>query len=68
MNDRIFRLTEVTGTSTTTIEEAIQNAVKSAARAIGELRWFEVSEIRGAIRDDQVSQWQVTIKIGSRME
>jgi flavin-binding protein dodecin len=67
MPDHVFQLTEVTGTSSTTIEDAVASAVKSAAKTIGDLRWFSVSEIRGAIKDDKVAQWQVTVKVGSRM-
>ncbi|UCC64065.1 MAG: dodecin domain-containing protein [Anaerolineae bacterium] len=68
MNDRVYKLIEVTGTSTTTLEDAIQNAVARAAETVRNLRWFEVVETRGAIQDGQVAQWQVTLKIGFALE
>jgi len=68
MNDKVYKLIEVTGTSTTTLEEAIQNAVARSAETVRNLRWFEVVETRGAIQDGQVAQWQVTVKIGFALE
>jgi flavin-binding protein dodecin len=68
MSDRVYKLIEVTGTSITTMEEAVQNAVARASQTIRNMRWFEVIETRGAIADDQVSQWQVTVKIGFALE
>lgn len=64
MSERVFKLIELTGTSSTSIEDAIQNAVSRAGRTLRDLRWFQVTEIRGAIADGQVAQWQVTLKIG----
>ena len=68
MNDKVYKLIEVTGTSTTTLEDAIQNAVARSAETVRNLRWFEVVETRGAIQDGQVAQWQVTLKIGFALE
>jgi len=68
MNDKVYKLIEVTGTSTTTLEDAIQNAVARSAETVRNLRWFEVVETRGAIQDSQVAQWQVTLKIGFALE
>ena len=68
MNDKVYKLIEVTGTSTTTLEDAIQNAVARSAETVRNLRWFEVVETRGAIQDGQVAQWQVTVKIGFALE
>ncbi|HEX2972323.1 MAG TPA: dodecin [Tepidisphaeraceae bacterium] len=68
MNDHVFKLIELTGTSTTTLEDAIQNALSRAAETLREMRWFQVTETRGAIKDGKVSQWQVTIKVGFRLE
>ena len=68
MSDRVYKLIEITGTSTSGVEGAIQNAVARAARTIRHMRWFEVVEIRGSIQDDQVSQWQVTLKVGFALE
>ncbi len=68
MSDRVFKLIEVTGTSSTSIEQAIQGAVSRASKTVRHMRWFEVGEIRGSIADDQVAQWQITIKIGFSLE
>ena len=68
MDPHIYKKIEVTGTSTTSIEEAIQNAIIKAAETIRHMRWFEVIETRGNIQDGQVIHWQVTIKIGFHLE
>lgn len=68
MSDRVYKLIEVTGTSTTTLEDAIQNAISRSAKTVRQMRWFEVVETRGAIQDGQVAQWQVTLKIGFALE
>ncbi|MCY2954988.1 MAG: dodecin family protein [Planctomycetota bacterium] len=68
MNEHTFELTEVTGTSSSSIEDAIQSAVSRVGKTNREMRWFQVTEIRGAIHEGKASQWQVTVKIGSRME
>ncbi len=67
MSDHTFQLTEVTGTSSASIEEAIQAAITRVGQTTKEMRWFQVTEIRGAVQDGKASQWQVTIKIGSRL-
>lgn len=68
MEDKVFKHVEVTGTSSVSLEEAIQNAIRRAGLTVRNLRWFEVVEIRGAISEASVSQWQVTIKIGFVVE
>ena len=68
MSDRVYKLIEVTGTSTTTLEDAIQNAISRSAKTVRQMRWFEVVETRGAIEDGQVAHWQVTLKIGFALE
>ncbi|UCC89209.1 MAG: dodecin domain-containing protein [Anaerolineales bacterium] len=68
MSDRVYKLIELTGTSTKSVEDAIQTAVARASETIRHMRWFEVVEIRGSINDDQVAQWQVTLKIGFALE
>lgn len=63
-DDPVYKLIELTGTSATSLEEAIQNAIAKATRTVRNLRWFQVTEIRGAIKDAGVSSWQVTLKVG----
>lgn len=64
MSDHVYKLLELTGSSTTSIEDAVQNAVSRAAKTIHNLRWCNVVETRGHIEDGSVKHWQVTVKIG----
>jgi flavin-binding protein dodecin len=59
---------ELTGSSEKGIEEAIQNAVAKAAESVRNMRWFQVTETRGHIDNNQVQHWQVTVKIGFTLE
>jgi flavin-binding protein dodecin len=68
MSDHVYKKIELTGSSTISIEDAIQKAVERAAKTIRNMRWFEVVETRGYIEEGLVSYWQVTIKIGFTME
>ena len=64
MKDPIYKLIELTGTSTTSIEDAVNNAIKRANKTIKKLCWFQVIETRGNIVKGKVHHWQVTIKVG----
>ncbi len=66
--DHIYKKIEITGSSTNSQEEAIQNAVAKAAESIRNMRWFEVVETRGHIEDQKVAHWQVTLKIGFTLD
>jgi flavin-binding protein dodecin len=68
MNDNVYKKIELTGTSQSSIEDAINNALSRAARTLRNMRWFEVVETRGSIDAGAVSQWQVTIKVGFTMD
>jgi flavin-binding protein dodecin len=68
MSDNVYKKIEIVGTSSTSLEDAIQSAVGRAAKTVRHMRWFEVSEIRGTIEDRTVDQWQVTVKIGFTLE
>jgi hypothetical protein len=68
MKDNVYKKIELTGTSTQSLEDAVNNALAKAAKTVREMRWFEVTEIRGAIEKDHVAQWQVNIKIGFVVE
>lgn len=68
MSDNVYKMIEIVGTSGTSLEDAIQSAVNKAAQTVRRMAWFEVEEIRGAIKDGQVNQWQVTVKIGFTLE
>jgi len=64
MKDHVYKLIEITGTSTVSIEDAIGKAIKRAHKTVKELRWFQVVETRGSIEKGMVLHWQVTIKVG----
>ena len=68
MSDNVYKKIEIVGTSSTGVDDAIQNAVNRAAQTVRRMRWFEVDEIRGAILEGKVGQWQVTVKIGFTLE
>ncbi|MBY6188139.1 dodecin family protein [Marinobacter hydrocarbonoclasticus] len=63
-----YKLIELTGSSTVGSDDAIQNAIASAAQSLHRLRWFEVVETRGHIEAGQVAHWQVTIKVGFTLD
>jgi len=66
--DRTYALSEFVGTSKVGSDEAIRNAIARASQAIEHLDWFEVTQIRGYILDGDVDHFQVTLKVGSRLE
>ena len=68
MSQNVYKLIELTGTSTVSMEDAVQNAISRASKTVRQMRWFEVIETRGAIRDNAVAEWQVTVKIGFALE
>ena len=68
MKDHVYKLIELTGTSTTSMEDAINNAIRRASASIRMLRWFQVTEIRGDIDKKKVAHWQITLKAGFTVE
>jgi len=66
--ERTYALTELVGTSKEGIDEAIRNAISRASKTIDHLDWFEVTQVRGYIRNGDVDHFQVTMKVGSRLE
>ena len=66
--DHVYKMIELTGTSSTSIEDAVQTAIARAGKTVRHLDWFEVVETRGAIKDNKVSQWQVLLKVGFRLD
>ncbi len=68
MKNNTYKKIEIVGTSDVSIEDAVQNAVAKAGESVRNMRWFEVVETRGAIYENKVSQWQVTLKIGFTLE
>lgn len=69
MDDQhVYKSLELTGTSDKSIEDAIERAVSTAAETVRHLRWFEVLETRGEIRDGKIQRWQVVVKIAFTVE
>ncbi len=67
MSNKVFKQIELTGTSKTSMEDAVQTAVAEAAKTVRHMSWFEVTETRGSIEDGKIAEWQVTLKIGFRV-
>jgi flavin-binding protein dodecin len=68
MSEHIYKTVEIVGTSTTDVTEATRTAVAKAAETIRNLDWFEVIGIRGHIENGAIQHFQVTVKIGFRLE
>ena len=68
MSDHVYKLIELTGTSKSSIEDAIQSAISKAAKTIHNMKWFVVTEQRGYIDNNAVAYYQVTLKIGFTLE
>jgi len=67
-DDHVYRKTELVGSSSESLTNAIETAVERASRTLRNLEWFEVSEIRGHIQEGKVAHYQVTLKVGFRVE
>ena len=68
MADHVYKRLDLTGTSTKSIEDAVQNAIAKAAQTLHGLRWFEVADIRGDIEGDKIKHWQVSVKVGFTLD
>jgi flavin-binding protein dodecin len=68
MKNHVYKLIELTGTSTASIEDAVAKAIQRAHKTIKNLCWFQVIETRGNINKGKVDHWQVTIKVGFTVE
>jgi flavin-binding protein dodecin len=68
MSNHVYKQVEITGSSTKSIEDAIENAVAKTAKTVHNLRWFEMTRISGHIEGSKVAHWQVTVKIGFTLD
>jgi flavin-binding protein dodecin len=68
VSDHVYRLSEIVGSSPTSIDEAIRSAVRKASQTVRNIEWFQTQEIRGQVVDGDVAYFQVTMKIGFRVE
>ena len=68
MTDHVYKSIELTGSSATTVDDAVRNAISRAAKTLHSLRWFEVTSVRGGIENGNLAHWQVTMKVGFTLE
>lgn len=68
MSDHVYKKVDLVGSSTESIEAAIENAIQTAAKTIRHLAWFEVTGTRGHIENGRVAHYQVEIKVGFRLD
>lgn len=68
MNDHVYKKVEIVGSSAVSSDDAVRNALARARKSVRNMDWFEVVETRGHIVDGAVGHWQVTLKIGFRLE
>ncbi|RAR60922.1 hypothetical protein BCL93_106127 [Onishia taeanensis] len=64
----VYKHIELTGSSSESIEDAVNQAIERASQSLHGMRWFEVIETRGHIEDGRVAHWQVTVKVGFTLE
>ncbi len=67
-NEHVYKITEIVGVSEKSFADAAQNAVKRASKTLHGLRWFEATDFRGRIKEGQVAEYQVTMKVGFRLD
>jgi flavin-binding protein dodecin len=66
--NHIYRVTEIVGSSPESVDQAVRNAIARASQTLRNLDWFEVTEIRGNIAEGEIGYFQVTVKIGFRVD
>ena len=68
MSDHVYRLSEIVGSSGTSVDDAIRTAIRKASQTVRNIEWFEAQEIRGQVVDGAVAYFQVAVKIGFRVD
>jgi flavin-binding protein dodecin len=68
VTDHVYRLSEIVGSSTTSVDDAVRTAIRKAAQTVRNIEWFQTEEIRGQVVDGDVAYFQVTLKIGFRVD
>jgi hypothetical protein len=68
VSEHTYKKIELTGSSKQGIDAAISNAIAKASETVSHLDWFEVTDIRGNIQNGEVAYWQVTMKVGFRLD
>jgi dodecin len=68
VSDHVYRLSEIVGSSPVSVDEAIRNAIGKASQTVRNIEWFQTEEVRGQVVDGAVAYFQVTLKIGFRVD
>lgn len=68
MSDHVYSISEIVGSSEESVDDAIRKAVRSTAATKRHVEWFSVDEIRGHVVDGEVGHFQVTVKVGFRLD
>jgi flavin-binding protein dodecin len=68
MSDHVYKTIELTGSSKTSSDDAIRCAIERASKTVRDMRWFEVTDVRGHVEGGKVAHWQVTVKVGFTLE
>jgi dodecin len=68
VTDHVYRLSEIVGSSQTSVDDAIRTAIRKAAQTVRNIEWFQTEEIRGQVVDGDVAYFQVRLKIGFRVD
>ena len=68
MSEHVYKALELTGSSPTSSDDAVRVALAKASESIRDIRWFEVLDTRGHVKDGKIAYWQVTVKVGFTIE
>jgi dodecin len=68
MSEHVYKILELTGSSPSSSDDAVRNALSRASKTIRGMKWFQVTECRGHIERDHIDHWQVTVKVGFTLE
>lgn len=67
-DDNVYKILELAGSSTKSIDDAVQTAISKASATVRNIRWFEVTQVRGHVEDGKVGHYQVLLKVGFTLE
>jgi flavin-binding protein dodecin len=68
VSNHVYRLSEIVGSSSTSVDDAIRTAISKATETVRNIEWFQTEEVRGQVVDGEVAYFQVTLKVGFRVE
>ncbi|MDP9898747.1 dodecin [Variovorax ginsengisoli] len=68
MSNHVYKTIELTGSSPTSIEQAVETAIAKASETIRNIHWFTIQETRGHVEGGKIAHWQVTLKVGFTLE